>query len=137
MPLFRPKGFMSEERRMAKLQKLKQWHKVEDGMAGAPLIICPSAGSSVSKQMKLVCQKFKKEHKIDVRLYDRGGNKIGNLAKSDPLKRPTCERNSCFPCTIGCFKNNFCQNLNLFNPLSINYGHNKSNVANPRSLSEL
>ena len=28
MPLFRPKGFMSEERRMAKLRKLKQWHKV-------------------------------------------------------------------------------------------------------------
>ena len=77
-----------------------QWHKVgtrDNGMAGALLIICPLAGSSTSRQMKIVFQKFK----IDVRLYDRGGTKIGNLAKSDPFKRPTCESDNCFPCTSG------------------------------------
>ena len=68
-PLFRPKGFNEEERRLIKIQKFKQWHKGEAQagiVAGAPLIICPSAGDSISKKMKDVCRKFKEEHKIEV-----------------------------------------------------------------------
>ena len=46
-PIFRPNTFMENERRLEKLRKAKLWHKVgmeEDIVAGAPLIICPSAG---------------------------------------------------------------------------------------------
>ena len=103
-PLFLPKGFMEEERRMAKLRKLKSWHNTgaEAGLlAGAPLILCPMAGSSISKQIKQVCKKFEKEHKIGVRLYERGGNKIENFVRSDPLKPKTCGRENCFPCKSG------------------------------------
>ena len=56
---------MEEEKRPAKLRKLKQWHKKgnQNGViAGAPLLICPSAGDSVSKQMKKVCTRFRREH---------------------------------------------------------------------------
>ena len=42
---------------------------------------------------------------------------------------------------VECFKNNFWQKLNLSNPVSMNYGSNKLNAANPslgpRSLSQL
>ena len=103
-PLFRPKGFMEQERRMDKLRKMKQWHKKsgQDGMtAGAPLIICPSAGDEISRKMKLVCKQFKNEHEIDVKVYERGGMKVANLVRSDPLKPGTCGRENCFLCTSG------------------------------------
>ena len=103
-PLFRPKSFMEEERAMAKLKKAKQWHKAggEGGLlAGAPLIVCPGAGSMIAKKMKSVCKTFKSEHKIDVRVYERGGSKVGSIAKSDPLKPESCGRENCFPCTSG------------------------------------
>ena len=103
-PLFRPKGFLAEERRLAKLKKSRTWHKSgsdEGIMAGAPLIISPSAGESISKKMKDVCKKFQVEHNIDVKVYERGGLKISNVVKSDPLSPSTCEREDCFPCTSG------------------------------------
>jgi hypothetical protein len=102
--LFRPKGYRAEERKLAKFKKSKLWHKsgVEEGVAaGAPLIISPSAGELISKKMKEVCKKFKVEHNIDVKVFERGGLKIGNIAKSDPLSPSKCDRNDCFPCTSG------------------------------------
>ena len=103
-PLFRPKSFMEEERALAKLKKAKQWHKAggEVGLqAGAPLIVCPGAGGMIAKKMKSLCKTFKNEHKIDVRVYERGGSKVGSIAKSDPLKPESCGRENCFPCTSG------------------------------------
>ena len=103
-PLFRPKTFMEEERAMAKLVKAKRWHKAggeEDILAGAPLIVCPRAGGAVARKMKAVCKQFKEEHKIEVKVYERGGLKVGSLAKSDPLKPAMCGRDNCFPCTSG------------------------------------
>ena len=69
--------------------------------AGAPLIIFPTTGGSILKKMKSVCKKFKIEHSIDVKVYERGGLKIGNIAKSDPLSPSTCGKEDCFPCTSG------------------------------------
>ena len=51
--------------------------------------------------MKSVCKMFKLEHSIDVKVYERGGLKIGNIAKSDPLSPSTCGKEDCFPCTSG------------------------------------
>ena len=103
-PLFRPKYFMAEDKKLSKLKKSSLWHKsgTEEGAkAGAPLIICPSAGEVISKKMKDVCKIFKNEHNIDVKVFERGGIKIGNIAKSDPLSPSTCGRNDCFSCTSG------------------------------------
>ena len=86
------------------MKTLRLWHKswLDKGLlAGAPLIICPSAGESISKKMKEVCKKFRVDHNIDVKVYERGGLKVGNIAKSDPLSPSTCERADCFPCTSG------------------------------------
>ena len=71
----------------------------EDILAGAPLITCPSNGDKITKSMKTVCKRFKEEHKIDVKVCERGGSKIGNIAKSDPLKPSNCNREDCFPCS--------------------------------------
>ena len=100
----RPKDYMAEERKLAKFKnsRLCQKSGVEEGVkAGAPLIISPSAGEIISKRMKEVCKKFKVEHNIDVKVFERGGLKIGNIAKSDPLRPSTCGRKDCFPCISG------------------------------------
>ena len=103
-PVFRPRGFMEEERRMAKLKKMKSWHSSKadsSTKAGAPLIICPVAGGEVTKMMKEICRMFEKEHNIEVRVFERGGNKIERLVRSDPLRSETCGRPDCFPCISG------------------------------------
>ena len=95
---------MAEERKLPKLKKSRVLHKSgteEEAMAGAPLIFCPSAGELISKKMKDVCKIFKNEHNIDVKVFERGGIKIGNIAKSDPLSPSNCGRNDCFSCTRG------------------------------------
>ena len=53
--LFRLNSYMEEERRLAKVQTKKLWHKAgreEKMVAGASLIIWPSAGDHISNRMK-------------------------------------------------------------------------------------
>ena len=74
---------MVEEQKLAKFKKSRLWHRsgVAEGVkAGAPLIICPSAGEIISKKMKEVCKNFKVEHNIEVKVFERGRMKIGNIA---------------------------------------------------------
>ena len=95
---------MTYERRVAKLKKQQLWHAggQEEGVAaGAPLIFCPSAGEHVSKIIKRVCKRFKAEHRIDVRVFERGRTKIGSVVKSDQFNPKTCGRKDCFSCTNG------------------------------------
>ena len=56
-------------------------------LAGVPLIICPSDGGAILRKMKEISKKFKTEHKIDVKVYERGGVKIGSIAKANPLSQ--------------------------------------------------
>ena len=61
-PMFRPKGFMTKERRLAKLKKLKLLRKggQEEGvLAKDQLEICSSAGEIISKIIIEMCEKFK------------------------------------------------------------------------------
>ena len=93
---------MVEERKLEKFKKSRIWHRsgaAEGVKAGAPLIVCPSAGELISKKMKEVCKNFKAEHNIEVKVFEQGGMKIGTIAKSDPLSSSTCGRKDCFPCT--------------------------------------
>ena len=39
------------------------------------------------------------DHKIDVKVCERGGYKIGNIAKSDTLKPSNCKIEDCFLCS--------------------------------------
>ena len=75
-PLFLPKGCMEEECKMAKLRKIKSWRNAGADaslLAGAPLTLCPMAGSSIAKQIKQVCNKFEKVLKIKVRFMNVEG----------------------------------------------------------------
>ena len=43
-------------------------------MADAPLIISPLAGDQIGKKIKNALKRYKIEHKIEVKLYERGGS---------------------------------------------------------------
>ena len=51
--------------------------------------------------MSDVCKKLQVEHNIAVKVYERGGMKIGNKTKADPLGPSTCKREYCFSFTSG------------------------------------
>ena len=68
-------------------------------MAGAPLIICPQAGDSLTKIMKTICKKFSEESNINVKVVTRGGNKMTRDLKSNPLRKGGCGREECMVCS--------------------------------------
>ena len=51
--------------------------------------------------MSDVCKKLQVEHNIAVKVYERGGMKIENKTKADPLSPSTCKREYCFSFTSG------------------------------------
>ena len=64
----------------------------------APLIIDPTAGSLTAK-LKEVCRKFEEVTSMSIQVQERAGNALKHLAKSEPLKKKTCNRKDCFICT--------------------------------------
>ena len=70
-------------------------------MAGAPLIICPQAGNSLTGQMKTICKRFSQENNINVKVVTRGGNKMTRDLKSNPLRKGGCGRDECMVCSTG------------------------------------
>ena len=89
---------------MEKVSKLSSWcknGKRPGEVARAPLIICPQAGSSVTRRMKDICNNFAKETNIHVKVVTRGGNKLTRDIKSNPLRKGGCGRGNCMVCTTG------------------------------------
>jgi hypothetical protein len=65
----------------------------------APLIIDPTPDGQMAKEMAAVILDFKSTHSIGVKLVQRGGCRIMNLASTDPLGSKTCQRENCPICT--------------------------------------
>ena len=55
-------------------RRLEEVGMEEDVMADAPLIICPLAGDQIGKKIKNALKRYKIEHKIEVKLCERGGS---------------------------------------------------------------
>ena len=106
-PIFRPRGWKKEERRLQKERKATNWHQRDSKQASAPLILDPTAGS-LTRDARDVCAKFEQVSGMRVSVVERAGQAIKHLAKSEPLKRKGCGREKCFPCRTGggnCEKN--------------------------------
>ena len=99
-PIFRPRGWKKEERRLQKEKKASSWHKRDSKQASAPLILDPTAGS-LTKDARDVCAKFEQVSGMRVAVVERAGQAIKTLAKSEPLKKKGCDRVKCFPCRTG------------------------------------
>ena len=56
-PVHRPREWKEKERRKEQEKKSQNWHKGQEGLVSAPLIVDPTAGT-LSKEMKAVCRSF-------------------------------------------------------------------------------
>jgi hypothetical protein len=102
-PLHRSKMWKKEERQQQKdLGKTHWYRKGKKGggtaITHAPLIINPSHESKLTDKIKKICQETADLTGIRVKVMERGGNKIANDAKSDPLAEPGCKRTACGIC---------------------------------------
>ena len=97
-PLYRPRSWHEIKRSLEKESKKSTWSKSgkkPEEVAGAPLIICPQDGDSLTKHMKSICKKFSQETNINVKVVTRGGNKLTRDLKSYPLRTGGCGREEC------------------------------------------
>ena len=102
-PLYRPREWMEEERRLNKAKKRQNWAKKQakdDELARAPLIIFPSDGK-LTEDIKKVCTEFGEKHNIHIPVSLRGGKRVSSVVKAEPFGSDTCGRANCVPCISG------------------------------------
>ena len=83
------------------------WHKSQRNQISAPLIIDPTA-ENMTQGVKEVCRKFEAVTGMRVAVQERAGDSVKHVAKPEHLRRKSCGRAECFPCTTGggeCEKN--------------------------------
>jgi hypothetical protein len=99
-PMYRHREFLRRERERGKRSNRETWYQgggpIKDK---APLIIDPTPDGKMAKEMASVIQDFKSTHNIGVKLVQRGGSRIVNLASTDPLGNKACTRENCPICT--------------------------------------
>ena len=90
-PLYRPKGYMKEERRKEKLIKKRSWYKPFSTVLFCP----PSPGSQLAKELRKVAEEETRGKGWTVKVVERAGVKLAHQVPG--LKEPTeCKKEDCF-----------------------------------------
>jgi hypothetical protein len=98
-PLYRTKDWMREERDEEKELKSTNWYKGQGEVPNlAPLIVDPTEGGVMRKEMSRICELFRETHKIGVLVQERGGVRSSMDVRSDPLGTRLCKRDNCPIC---------------------------------------
>ena len=104
-PMYRPKGWRSDERKTLKEAKKKNWYK-RGGYDSVIFIPC-TPNSELLKKMKEKVD----ESGLKIKLVEKSGKSLeGLLRTSDPKKERRCNRIDCPVCTTGGKGN--CRTLN-------------------------
>ena len=64
----------------------------------APLILDPTPGGQLEKDLKQVCIQFAAASQIEVSVHLRGGAKLSREVKSEPVGSRECDREKCETC---------------------------------------
>jgi hypothetical protein len=102
-PLYRSREWQKERRDKAKEEKQKNWYqnRSSDGIRNlAPLILDPTEGGTMRKEMERVVALFKMAHKIGIKIMERGGRKSAADIRSDPLGTKLCNKENCTICRV-------------------------------------
>jgi hypothetical protein len=98
-PLYRDADYKKEERRREKEKKAVTWYRGKEDIPNlAPLIVDPTEGGQLRKEMSRICNLFKETHNIGVLLMERGGQRSGTDIRSNPLGSRLCKRGNCPIC---------------------------------------
>ena len=82
-PVHRPRGWRERERRKEKELKAVNWHKNQKNQVSAPLILDPTA-TSMTKEMKMVCNNFEKVTGMRIVVQERADIKISLWPNLNP-----------------------------------------------------
>ena len=96
----RAREWQKAARRLEKESRKATWHQGAEGQISAPLIIDPTAGGLTSN-LKEACSKFEEATGIRVAVKLRAGKSLKSDAKSEPLRKDDCGRDSCLCCSTG------------------------------------
>ena len=109
-PIFRPKDWKREERRLEKKRKKHNWAKV--GGHIAPIFVPTTPGGVLMKMMRKVAEEEARDG-IKFKILEVGGRTLkSELQRSNPTATPGCDKSDCLPCSGGrgkggkCHKNN-------------------------------
>jgi hypothetical protein len=98
-PLYRDAAWKKEERSKAKEQKTTSWYRGEGKIPNlAPLIVDPTEGGILKKDLAKICSLFRETHSIGVLIMERGGQKSSGDIRSNPLGTKLCKRGNCPIC---------------------------------------
>ena len=90
-PLYRPKGYKEEERRMKKQIKKRSWYKPFSTILFCP----PSPSGELAKQLRKIAKEATDNNGWSVKVVERAGVKLQYQLPG--LKEPTdCKKEDCF-----------------------------------------
>ena len=110
-PIFRPRNWQTEERRIDKKKKKHSW--AEKGGYIAPIFVPPTPGGEL---LKMLCEVAEKEAfgRLKFKLVEGGGRSVkGEVQKSNPTGKPGCSSPDCLPCQPGRGAGGNCRRNNI------------------------
>ena len=107
-PIYRPREWRRNQRRLSKEGKKTSWHQTHPGQVSAPLIVDPVPGDLLQK-LKSECEKFERAHGVRVQVCPKAGTSVKTDAKPDPLRKLGCGRVNCLPCSSTGTKKGDCE----------------------------
>jgi hypothetical protein len=98
-PLYRHREFERINRENRKTKSKETWYRGDElNPNSAPLIVDPTPGGILVKEMQKVCREFKETHGIGIIIVERGVRKIATNVRSNPLGDKGCSRDKCPVC---------------------------------------
>ena len=94
VPLYRNKNWKRAERRIQKERKRTAWFR-SDGCSDAVFFVEATPDGKLAED----CQRTFKEAGLNVKVVEKSGSAMKRLiVKSNPFKKKSCERNTCYVC---------------------------------------
>jgi hypothetical protein len=90
-PLYRPKGYMAEERRRKKETGKMSWYRPYDTVLFCP----PTPGSELAKRLRRVCEAEAEHTGLKVKVVERAGTKLWHRVPGLQVEQE-CEEEKCF-----------------------------------------
>ena len=110
-PVFRPKGWEREERKINKRKKKHSWSS--KGGYTAPIMVPPTPNGELAKILREIAEGDAQEG-IRFKIVETGGRTVKSMAQSsNPTATPGCADADCLPCKDGRGTGGMCRQSNV------------------------
>ena len=110
-PLFRPKGWMADERRKKKKSKKQNWSTT--GGYVAPIFVPPTPNGELARELRMIADR-EAELGVKFKVIESGGLTIRRqVQKSNPTANTGCQDDRCYACKFGQGEGGNCTRSNI------------------------